>query len=323
MPELTYPIIAILVGFVGLIWSADRFVDGSASIAKAAGLSPVVIGLTIVSFGTSAPEVLVSLNAALSDAGSLAIGNALGSNLANVGLVLGVTALVATLPVQQHLLRHELPILLAITAVAGWFLFDATLVFWESLVLLGLLVPAMAYLVIVKKKTFTAAEAQEDFTALTPKMAIIWFALGLVLLIAASKILVWGATETATYLGVSPLIIGLTVVAVGTSLPELAASVASALKGHHDIALGNVIGSNMFNLLAVMSIPGFFAPLAMESKVFSRDYIAMAAITGLLAILMWVGAASTKRGTGGIGKLAGILLLGSYAAYYYALFHNY
>jgi len=213
MTELLYPITAIIIGFVGLIWSADRFVEGSASIAKAAGLSTLVIGLTIVSFGTSAPEILVSVNAALSGAGELAIGNALGSNLANVGLVLGITAIVATLPIQKHLLQHEMPLLIG-----------ANLTRIEGLILLATLVPLLTYLVIIKKKTLTKGEteAEEDFPTLSGKMAAFWFVVGLALLVVSSKALVWGATQTATHFGVSPLIIGLTVVAVGTSLPELA-----------------------------------------------------------------------------------------------------
>ncbi len=318
MPDLLLPIIAILMGFGGLIWSADRFVDGSAAMAKAAGLPPLIIGLTVVSFGTSAPEVLVSLNAALSGAGELAIGNAIGSNLANVGLVLGVTALVAVLPIQKHLLTQEWPILMGVTLLAGWFLFDATLTRVEGIILIALLPPIIAYLIIVKQRTFTAAEilAEEDIPAMAPKIAVMWFVVGLILLVIASKILVWGATETAAFFGVSPLIIGLTVVAVGTSLPELAASVMSALKGHHDIALGNVIGSNLFNLMAVMPLPALFAPLIMSTEVFTRDYLAMLAITAALLVLTLV---QFKRGKG-LGKATGLCLLAIYGAYYVYLF---
>ena len=319
MFDLLQPLAAILVGFIGLIWSADRFVEGSASIAKNAGISPLIIGLTIVSFGTSAPEVLVSINAAINGAGELAIGNALGSNLANIGLVLGVTALVATMPVQRHLLLQEWPILMGATLLSGVFLFDGVLKTWEGYVLILLLVPTVAYLVIIKKKTFTAAEveAEETIKSLSTKMALVWFLVGLALLVAASKVLVWGAIHTATYFGVSPLIIGLTVVAVGTSLPELAASVVSALKGHHDIALGNIIGSNLFNILAVMSIPALFAPLALDSAVFHRDFAAMFGITTLLLVLTLT---SFWRGKG-LGRLTGALLLCTYTAYYFYLFN--
>lgn len=325
MPELAYAIIAILIGFAGLIWSADRFVGGSASIAKAAGLSPLIIGLTIVSFGTSAPEVLVSISAALEGAGELAIGNALGSNLANIGLVLGATVLIATVPIQKHILLHEMPILLGVTALAGFVLWDAQVNLFEGLLLLATIVPVMAYLVIIKKQDLTPAElaAEKEIPEMSPKAAWLWFIVGLALLIISSRILVWGATATAAYFGVSPLIIGLTVVAVGTSLPELAASIVSALRGHHEIALGNVIGSNIFNILAVMSVPSFFGTLVMEPVVFSRDYIAMAGLTAFL--ICWIGFEYLHRrdkSRAGLGKVLGLCLLAAYAAYYFWLFQS-
>ena len=325
MPELVYAIIAILVGFAGLVWSADRFVDGSASIARAAGLSPLIIGLTIVSFGTSAPEILVSINAALEGAGDLAIGNALGSNLANIGLVLGATVMLARLPIQKHILMHEIPILAAVTALGGYVLWDARVDLLDGALLLLTIIPVMAYLIIVKKKDLNPAEqnAEEDIPNMSPKAAWLWFSIGLILLIISSKILVWGATATATLFGVSPLIIGLTVVAVGTSLPELAASIMSAMRGHHDIALGNVIGSNIFNLLAVMSVPAFISPLMMDPNVFSRDYVAMAGITAFL--VCWVAIEYFRRRDktrAGLGKALGLSLLTAYGAYYVWLFQS-
>lgn len=325
MPELLYNFIAILLGFAGLIWSADRFVDGAAAMARNMGLSPLIIGLTIVSFGTSAPEILVSINAALIGKGELAIGNALGSNLANIGLVLGVTALIATLPIQKHILKDELPVLILVTVVSGFFIADGHLSLLEGLILLLSLIPLMAYLVISKKRDLSKEEIEHEsqLPNMPFKLALMWFFLGLVLLIVSSKILVWGATETADYFGVSPLIIGLTVVAVGTSLPELAASVMSAIRGHHDIALGNVIGSNIFNLLAVMSVPSLIEPLQMEASVFNRDYAAMAGITFLLAIII----ASNfimRRGARvpSIGKLTGAIMMLCYVGYYYVLFQS-
>lgn len=325
MPELAYAFIAILIGFVGLVWSADRFVDASASIARAAGLSPLIIGLTIVSFGTSAPEILVSISAALEGAGELAIGNALGSNLANIGLVLGATAVLAVLPIQKHILFHEMPILVGVTALAGFVLWDAQVSRLDAFILFASIVPVMAYLVIAKKRDLTPAEraSEEEIPDMSAKVAWLWFIVGLALLIFSSRVLVWGATNTASHFGVSPLIIGLTVVAIGTSLPELAASIASALRGHHDIALGNVIGSNIFNLLAVMSVPAFISPLVMEPSVFARDYIAMAGITAFL--VCWIGGEYLRRrnkSKAGLGRAMGICLLGAYAAYYFWLFQT-
>jgi len=322
VPPIVLASIAILFGFVGLIWSADKFVAGSASMASAMGVAPLIVGLTIVSFGTSAPEVMVSLNASIKGAGDMAIGNAIGSNIANMGLVLGVTTLVAAIPVQKHLLKHEMPVLLAVTVLSGVFLFDLTLERWEGIALLLSLIPAIGFLIVIKQKTMSASEIAEESDmpeeSLSMKMAIVWFIIGLVALIICSDILVWGAKTTAEHFGISPLIIGLTVIAIGTSLPELAASVMSALKGHHDIALGNIIGSNMFNLLAVMSIPGVVAPLTLDSGVFYRDFIVMFVLTILLLGLIWF--SFRKSGQSQLGKVTGVLFLTVYIGYYVKLF---
>ncbi len=318
MTQLWLPVLFVIIGFVGLIWSADRFVGGSAAMARSFGISKLIIGLTIVAFGTSAPEVIVSINAGIRGAGDLAVGNALGSNLANIGLVLGVTALIAALPIQQHLLKTEVPVLLLVTAMAGWFLFDAHLTRLEGLLLLLALPCAMG--VIIWSKRHHPEEVEDEIPDMTRGRAFFWFAVGLVLLIASSDLLVRGASELALAFGVSPLIIGLTVVAVGTSLPELAASVASALKGHHDIAIGNVIGSNLFNLLAVMAIPELIQPLTMETSVFGRDYLAMGGLTALLAAALYLSAILNKnRGGARLGKITGVLLLALYAGYYVLL----
>lgn len=318
---------AIFVGFVGLIWSADRFVAGSAAIARNLGVTPIIIGLTIVSLGTSAPEIIVAISAGLKQAGDLAIGNALGSNLANIGLVLAITALVAPLPIQKHLLTEEVPILLGVTLLAGILLYDAKLEVWEGALLLATLTPLMLFLIKVKKGQLTPEEEKAesaDIPTMPNKTAGFWFAFGLCILIGSSEILVWGAKTVALEFGVSPLIIGLTVIAVGTSLPELAASIMSALKGHHDIALGNIIGSNIFNLLAVMSMPGIISPPTMEPAVFTRDYMAMAAVTLILAIAIYTGYLLRKRNDNGtqarLGRRIGIILLVSYIAYYILLF---
>ena len=318
MTQLWLPVLFVIIGFVGLIWSADRFVGGSAAMARSFGISKLIIGLTIVAFGTSAPEVIVSINAGIRGAGDLAVGNALGSNLANIGLVLGVTALIAALPIQQHLLKTEVPVLLLVTAMAGWFLFDAHLTRLEGLILLFTLPCAMG--VIIWSKRHHPEEVEDEIPDMTRGRAFFWFAVGLVLLIVSSDLLVRGASELALAFGVSPLIIGLTVVAVGTSLPELAASVASALKGHHDIAIGNVIGSNLFNILAVMAIPELIQPLTMEASVFGRDYLAMAGLTALLAAALYLSAIVHKnRGGARLGKTTGLLLLALYAGYYILL----
>jgi cation:H+ antiporter len=327
MPELWLAWLAILGGFIGLVWSADRFVGGSAALASNFGLSKLIIGLTIVSLGTSAPEIVVSISASLKDAGELAIGNALGSNLANIGLVLAITALIAPMPIQRHLLTQEIPILLAVTLLAGVVLWDASVSLTEGIVLLATIVPLLYFMARSKKAHPEEAEEidEEEIPELNNQTATLWFIIGLGTLVASSEILVWGAKLVATDFGISPLIIGLTIVAVGTSLPELAASVMSALRGHHEMALGNIIGSNIFNILTVMAVPGLISPPVMESLVFSRDYLAMAGITLLLSACIVIDYLLRNKSQDGpgharLGRRIGTLLLIAYIGYYGVLF---
>lgn len=315
--------VAILAGFIVLIWSADLFVDGAASIATNLGMSPILIGVTIVALGTSAPEILVSVNAALSNAGALAIGNAIGSNIANIALVFGVTVLVAPLMVQEGCMVKEVPILLLVTIWAGWLLSDGHLVASEGwMMLLVLLLIAIILARSQFKDPELAAEAATEPTHdLSPVRAWLAFLVGLVLLIGSARLLVWGAVNAALELGVSELVIGLTIVAIGTSLPELAATIASAMRGHTEIALGNIIGSNLFNLLAVMSIPGIIDSQAVEPDVLSRDYPVMAFLTVFLILAIWVSRMRSKSRPGHayLGRALGTLLVSFYALYYYLL----
>ena len=313
----------ILLGFIVLIWSADLFVDGAASIAENMGMSPILIGLTIVSLGTSAPEVLVSLTASLSGSGELAVGNAIGSNIANIGLVLGATVLVAPLMVHERCMKKEIPLLLVATAAVGILLFDGILSSADGwLMLAGL---AVILLLMARSQSrdseMVAEVGEEDLPHLKPLKAWINFVIGLILLVASSKMLVWGAIVTAKELGVSELIIGLTIVAIGTSLPELAATVASALRGHTEIALGNIIGSNLFNLLAVMAIPGIVATEILEPAVITRDYPVMTSLTVFLAAAIYMGRRRTKSSDSHayLGRIVGVLLVSFYALYYYWL----
>jgi cation:H+ antiporter len=309
------PWAAILLGFAGLVWGADRFVDSSAAIASNLGVPKFIIGLTVVAFGTSAPEIVVSISSALKGAGEIAIGNALGSNLANIGMVLGITALIAPLPVKSHILKQEVPIMLFIMGVAGWFLFNGILSRLEGIILVLLMVPLMTWLFFSKKQH---PEEEEDIVSMTVIVATFWFVVGLVGLVFSAEILVRGATTVAANMGISPLIIGLTIVAVGTSLPELAASVMSALKGHHDIAIGNVIGSNIFNLLLVAGIPAIIQPIFMEQAVFYRDYLSMTVLSLLLSGTMLLTFLIKKDAR--IGRIVGAALLLLYVGYYTLLF---
>jgi cation:H+ antiporter len=315
---------AIIAGFAILIWSADLFIAGAAAIARNMGLSPVVIGMTIVSIGTSAPEILVSLTAAFTGAGELAIGNAIGSNIANIGLVLGSTLLITPLLLLQSTIKKELLILLAMTVVAGLMLVDNVLSPLEGWLLVTAMVVVMTS--ILRTQTQDAELQHEAEEEPVREMATIraWltFAAGLLLLIASSRLLVWGAVFTAHRLGVPELVIGLTVVAIGTSLPELAATVTSALRGHTDLAIGNVLGSNLFNLLAVMAIPGIVSSQALAPAVTARDYPSMALMTALLAAAIYVGGKrkSAPPGHAYLGRTAGVLLVAFYALYYYLLY---
>jgi len=315
---MIYPLIAVAIGLVVLVWSADKFVLGAAATARRLGMSPLLVGLTIVSIGTSAPELFVSAVATLDGVGNLAIGNAIGSNIANIGLVLGITALVAPIPLKKKLLRKELPLLLLVSILAGLTLANLTLGLVDSLLLLAGLVVAM-YIMFQESddagEPLVDDEEAEAIESISTNMAIFWLVTGLIALMASSKARVWGASDIALSFGVSDLVIGLTIVAIGTSLPELAASVASALKGHHDIAIGNVIGSNIFNLLAVMPVPGLIARVAVEPDALYRDLPVMLVLTFALLVLFVV-----NRRSGVMGRLSGMALLVGYLAYMGSLF---
>lgn len=309
---------SIAVGLVALVWSADRFVDGASAIARRAGLTPMLIGLTIVSVGTSAPEILISVMSVLSGAGELAVGNALGSNIANIGLVLGVTLLVAPIAIGRATAWVDLPLLLGVVILAGWLMKDLVLSPTDSLVLLATL--GLFFIRIAQHARHPDINSE---TRAIPDLSLIQanlsFVSGLVLLIASSRLLVWAASNIAAALGVSELIIGLTIVAVGTSLPELAAAVMSALKGHADMAIGAIVGSNMFNILLVLAIPGLWSELSLQTEVLTRDLVAVfltSLALALAALWRWNGAqgiANLKRGTG-------VVLLLLYIAYYAWLF---
>ena len=323
MSELYMPIVALITGLIGLVWGADKFVNGSVGVAKNLGISSLVIGLTVVSIGTSAPEIIVSINAALKDSGGLAVGNAIGSNLANIGLVLGVTALIAPIPVKKYLLREESPILIVITALAGLCLYDGQLDRFESLMLGVLVLPILIFMVKFKKNHQTSKKLSttDEIEITNIKLAVFWLAVGLLGLLVSAEITVWGAKSIASYFNVSDLIIGLTVIAIGTSLPELAASVMSALRGHHDIALGNIFGSNLFNILLVMTTAGAISPMTLPNSVFARDYAALAGMTILMVGIVFISLAKAERHnkSPNISRMFGVVLLLAYCGYYIIL----
>ena len=308
----------IAVGLVALVWSADRLVDGASAIARRVGLTPMLIGLTIVSVGTSAPEILISIMSALADSGELAVGNALGSNIANVGLVLGITLLFSSIALRRDTTWIDLPLLMLVVLIIWFLLYDLELSRSDSFVLLGML--ALFFVRVAQHAPQSNDDIEErEIPTLTLPLAWLSFLGGLALLIASSRILVWAASHIATALGVSELVIGLTIVAVGTSLPELAASVISALKGHADMAVGAIVGSNMFNILLVLAIPGLWGSLSLQTAVISRDMVAVFLTTLVLALAaLWRWNGETESGT--LGRGTGLLLLSLYIAYYGWLF---
>lgn len=307
-------LLAVLTGLAVLVWSADRFVGGAASVAHYFAMPPLLIGMVIVGFGTSAPEMLVSVLASLQNNPGIALGNAYGSNITNIALILGLTALISPIVVHSQILRKELPILAVVTAFAAWQLRDGILSRTDAFVLLGIFAALMIWAVreSLGKKSDTLADDMEAALAssMPIKKAVFWLVTGLLLLIASSRALVWGAVEIARSFGVSDLLIGLTIVAVGTSLPELASSVVAARKNEHDIALGNIIGSNLFNTLAVVGMAGSISPMAVGFEVLHRDILVMGVLTLSLFVLGYA-----FRRPGRINRVEGALLLAAYIGY--------
>ena len=284
-------LLLMIVGFAVLIWSADRFLSGAAATATNLGVSNIVIGLTIVSLGTSAPEIVVALIAALEGNPILAVGNAIGSNIANIGLVLGIPAIVAPLPFSQSVLRRELPWLLGATILAIALIFDRELDFIDGLFLLAGLVYILWQLLRSEAAADPAESALaselEELPEMKQSTALFWLFVGLAALLAAAQLLVYAGTQIAIELGISSMIIGLTIVAIGTSLPELAATVGAAMKGQSDIAIGNIVGSNILNILAVLAIPGMITATSLDFSALWRDSGMMLALTLMLALFAY------------------------------------
>ncbi|MAM87021.1 calcium/sodium antiporter [Allohahella sp. A8] len=328
-------IFALIAGLIVLVWSADRFIDGAVATAAYAGMPPLLIGMVVIGFGTSAPEMLVSAIAALQGNPALALGNALGSNIANIGLILGITALLSPILVQRSVLLKELPLLLGITAVFTALLIDGDVSRLDAWIMVAVFAATMAYSIVsAMKKARQDRKDQEDSVIhtsavaddgvvivdgkaieLSRRAALWWLVLGLVLLTASSRVVVYGAVSLATSFGVSDVIVGLTVVAVGTSLPELAAAIAAVKKNEHDLALGNVVGSNMFNTLLVVGIAGLIQPMELASEVIVRDLPVMIGFTVLL-FLMSISLKPASHGTAGrIGRVKGGALTSFWVLY--------
>ncbi|QED26918.1 calcium/sodium antiporter [Microvenator marinus] len=309
------PIVALVLGLILLVWSADKFVVGASDTAAHFGMPPLLIGMIIVGFGTSAPEIVVSVLAAFQGNPGLALGNAYGSNITNIALILGVTALISPIAVQSQILKRELPILIGATLLTAILLSNLMLARSDAGILLGAFGLFMAWSIwsgLKERGDHLGKEMEDELDSHHESigMAVVWTVVGLILLVISSRMLVWGAVEIAQSLGVSDLVIGLTVVAIGTSLPELASSVMAARRGEHDIALGNVIGSNMFNTLVVVGLAGVIHPLSLEKDLLYRDVTTMTVMTIALVVLGY-----GFKGQGRINRVEGGLLFTSYFVY--------
>ena len=312
---MTLAFVALIAGLALLVWSADKFVDGAAATARYAGMPPLLIGMVIIGFGTSAPEMVVSALASMQGNPGLALGNAYGSNITNIALILGLTALISPIAVSSQVVRKEIPILLGITLLTGALLIDGHLGRGDALILGGVFIVLLGWSIWtgIKGKGDALDEdvnVEIDSEAMPLKKAIFWLIVGLVLLVGASRLLVWGAVTIAQAFGISDLVIGLTIVAVGTSLPELASSLMAIKKKEHDLALGNVLGSNLFNTLAVVGIAAGIHPLDVAPEVLSRDWSIMMGLT-LLLLVMCLG----RKGQGRINRVEGGILLCIFVAY--------
>jgi len=317
MPDILLPIIALLAGFALLIWSADEFTENGAKIANIFKVSPLIIGLLIFGFGTSAPEMLVSGLAAIDGNTGLSIGNAVGSNIFNIALVLGVSAIISPIEVRGDILKKEWVFLMIATLIAGLLLWDLRLDAIDGLVLITLLVLFLTYTFKMSKNNqnheFDEFEQTIDKSQTTKTWAMLL--IGLIVLISSAKLVVWGGIEVAQAFGVSDLIIGLTVVALGTSLPELAVSIASVLKKQFEMVVGNVIGSNLFNTIAVLAIPGLIHPSDVALEVIERDYPIMLLLTVLLFIVSYK---FSKKHI--INRFEGFALVSVFSFYMWQLF---
>ena len=308
-------ILEVIGGFVLLVWGADRFVHGAAAAARNLGIAPLLIGLTIVAFATSAPEILVSVVAASRGEPGLAIGNAIGSNICNIGLVLGCVSVIRPIKLRSATLRREMPALLAVSLLTVSLFLDSYLSRIDGLVMLTGLVIVMIWLARLGLRSAANDPIKRDFEAEIPqhvpmKMALIWFVLGLATLLGGAALLVDGAIDIARTLGVSDIVIGITLVALGTSIPELAVSLISALKGEYGLAIGNIVGSNIFNLLAVIGVAATIAPTPLAPSVLSLHIFVMVAFTLVLFAMTY-----DYDGKSELSRVEGGALLIAYVAF--------
>lgn len=313
---MALPLLMIVLGLIVLVWSADLFVEGAAAIARFLGMSPLLIGMVVVGFGTSAPELTVSALSAWQGNPGIALGNAYGSNITNIALILGSVALISPIVVHSQVIKRELPVLFLVTLFVIAQIYDGELSRMDAVLQLGVFALVMGWMIRAGANQKTDAlelemEDELEEHAMSLSQSVIWLIAGLVLLVISSRVLVWGAVSIAQDLGVSDLIIGLTIVAIGTSLPELASSIVAARKGEDDIALGNIIGSNLFNTLAVVGLAGVIHPMSIPVEIIQRDWPLMALLTVSLFVLGY----SRNGEQGRINRPEGGALLAVYIGY--------
>lgn len=311
--EILFQVLLLAVGFVMLIKGADWFVDGSSGIATKFGIPQLVIGLTIVAMGTSAPEAAVSISAAFSGNADITIGNIVGSNILNILIILGLSSVIVPIAVAPSTIRIETPFMIAITVVMLLLGLDGVVSLTDGIIFLVLFAAYLAYLFWMAKKDKNKESEDEATKNISVVKAIIFAVIGLVLIVFGSNVTVDAATKIAQAVGVSERFIGLTIVALGTSLPELFTSVTAARKGNADIAIGNIVGSNIFNILFVVGISAIIIPVPFDPKFIFDSIIAIAAGVLLLLCCLW-----TKK----LKRWAGITMLLGYAAYFVVILNN-
>lgn len=305
----------LVLGLVALLWAADRFVASASQLARYWGMPSLLVGMIIVGFGTSAPEMTVSVFAAIQGNSGLALGNAYGSNISNIALILGITALIRPITVQSEVVRRELPLLLLVSAVAAWQLIDGQVSRLDALILLALFAGLLLWNLLQARRAAADPLAKDIDEALEQapmplRACAFWLPVSLIVLVVSSRLVVSGAVDLAQWFGLSDLVIGLTVVAIGTSLPELASTLAAARRGEQALALGNVIGSNLFNTLVVVGLAGAVQPLAVPPAAIQRDLPVMLGLTLLLLVF-----GLRRRGVGRLNRLEGAFFLMIFVGY--------
>jgi cation:H+ antiporter len=314
-------ILMLCVGLAVLVISADKFVYGASAFARNLGLPPMLIGLTIVAMGSSAPEMFVAATASLEGMNDTAIGNVLGSNVANITLILGITALLGAISVSSKTLKREIPLMLAATVLAGYLIHDGMLTRVEGMILVAAFLLVMGGFIYQALSNKEADVLDEELDNEIPKdvptfHAIMWIIIGIVFLPLSAGWMVDGAVGIAKNYGLSDLVIGLTIIAVGTSLPELAACIAGVLKKEHDLAIGNIVGSNLFNILAVLAIPALISPGEVDATAVNRDFYMVLGTSAALAVLVLSSGAKRQ-----LTPWHGVLLLLTFVAYQYVIFN--